>query len=126
MTDEGWLDPQKAPSNAEVAFDYVKSPDFKMVWADGVIGSPTPNGLLHFALYAERPAIPRRQVFALDRTNVNGSPLGAEVIEKQISRSSIVREMSVDVLLTAQAAESLGKWLISQAEEIMKMQEKKV
>ena len=42
----------------EVAIDYIKSPDFRIVWADGVVGSATPNGLIHFALYAERPAIP--------------------------------------------------------------------
>jgi len=125
MTDEGWLDPKKAPTNAEVAFDYVKGPDFRMVWADGLVGSITPNGFLHFALYSERPSIPRRQVFSVDIKNTQGSPLGPEVLEKQISRGSIVREMSFDVLVTAQVAESLGKWLISQAEELKKMLEKK-
>jgi hypothetical protein len=121
MTDEDWLNPEKGPSENEVAFDYIKSPDFKVVWADGLIGSTTPNGLIHFALYAERPAIPRRQVFAFEKSAPNIGTLGAEVVEKQISRRSIVREMSCDVFITPQVAESLANWLLKRAEELKKI-----
>ena len=90
MTDEAWLNPTKGPSEQEVAIDHAKSPDFRMTWADGLIGSITPTGLIHFALYAERPAIPRRQVFFSIAPISNGvGQLGAEVLEKQISRGSI-------------------------------------
>jgi hypothetical protein len=121
MTDEDWLNPAKEPSEMEVAIDYIKSPDFRIVWADGVVGSATPNGLIHFALYAERPAIPRRQVFAIEKIAPNAGKLGAEILEKQISRGSIVREMSFDVLVTAQTAENLGNWLLKQADELKKI-----
>lgn len=121
MSDEAWLNPTKGPAGNEVAIDYVKSPDFRLVWADGLIGSMTPNGLLHFALYAERPAIPRRQVFSIDPVSDGVGQLGAEVLDKQISRGSIVRELSVDILVSAQVAEDIGKWLIKQAEELRKL-----
>mgnify|MGYP003628466025 FL=1 len=123
MTDEPWLDPSKGPTPAEVAFDYIKSPDFRVVWADGVVGSITPNGLVHFALYAERQAIPRRQVFAIDQIGEHGGKIGTEVLEKQITRGSIVREMACDVFISPQAAENLAKWLLERAEEIKKIQE---
>jgi hypothetical protein len=121
MTDEDWLNPAKGPSESEVAIDYIKSPDFKIVWADGLVGSATPNGLIHFALYAERPAIPRRQVFAIEKIAPNVGKLGAEILEKQISRGSIVREMSFDVLITAQTAETIANWLLKRAGELKKV-----
>jgi hypothetical protein len=120
MTDEDWLSPARGPAENEVAIDYIKSQDFKVVWADGLIGSATPNGLIHFALYSERLAIPRRQVFAIERMSPNIGTLGAEVVEKQISRGSIVREMSCDVFVTPQVAESLANWLLKRAEELKK------
>lgn len=123
MTDETWLNPTKGPSANEVAIDYLKSQDFRSVWADGVIGSITPQGLVHFAIYSERQAIPRRQVFAIVKDeNQNIGNLGAEVIEKQISRGSIVREMSCDVFISPDVAEAVGKWLIDQAAVLKQME----
>lgn len=122
MTDETWLNPTKGPSANEVAIDYLKAQDFRSVWADGVIGSITPQGLVHFAIYSERQAIPRRQVFAIVMDeNQNIGNLGAEVIEKQISRGSIVREMSCDVFISPDIAEAVGKWLIDQAATLRQM-----
>lgn len=118
MTDEAWLDPSKGPSEQEVAFDYVKAPDFRVVWADGAVGAITPHGLIHFALYAERQSIPRRQVFAIEGTDPNTWKLGEERLQKQISRGSIVREMGCDVFLTAEVAESLANWLLAQVSEL--------
>lgn len=114
MTDEEWRNPASELAKNEVAFDYIKSQDFKVAWADGVVGSATPNGLVHFAVYSERQAIPRRQVFELDRIDDENAALGREVMEKRLSRGSIVREMSVDVLMTQQTARSLANWLLEQ------------
>lgn len=104
MTDEAWRDPDKGPADNEVAFDYIKGPHFSTVWADGGIASGTPNGLVHLALYAERPALPRRQVYKLDPAT---KMLGDEVPEKLISRGSIVREMPFDLLMSPETAEDL-------------------
>jgi len=79
MTDDTWLNPRKGPTTNEVAIDYIKGPDFRVVWADGVVGSLTPSGQVHFALYAERPALPGRQVFKIDPAT---GVLGQEVPEK--------------------------------------------
>ena len=44
----------------EVAFDFIKSEYFRVIHADGALGGPTPQGLVHMAFYSERPPIPRR------------------------------------------------------------------
>lgn len=120
MTDE-WMDAAKGPATNEVAFDYVKAPNFHVVWADGIVGGITPHGLIHCALYAERHAIPRRQVFKIERSGNATGQLGPEVLEKQISRGSIVREMACDVFLTPQVAESFAQWLLTQVTELKKI-----
>jgi hypothetical protein len=119
MTDEAWLDPTKGPSDEEIAFDYIKAPDFKVVWADGAIGSITPNGIISFVMYAERAAIPRRQVFEVG----SDGRLGEERLEKRISRGSIVREMACNIFLSQEGAENLAHWLLEQVEELKAMTE---
>jgi hypothetical protein len=125
MTDETWQNPTKGPSENEVAFDYIKGPDFRVMWADGAIGAITPNGHIHFALYAERQALPRRQVFSIDEIDGGKGRLRNEILEKQISRGSIVRELACDVFLSPQTAENLANWLLSQVAEFRKATETK-
>ena len=108
------LSEQEPVGSGLVAFDYIKANDFRTVWVDGAIGGLTPSGLIHCAPYSERSSIPRRQVFAIvDEGNGKGS-LGEELVEKRVSRDSIVREMPIDMLLSLQAAETLAKWLTDQ------------
>ncbi len=100
----------------EIAFDYLKAADFRVIWSDGGIGNVTPNGLIHVAFYAERHSIPRRQVFALAPVaGTEFSNVGNELLEKRVSRDSIVREMSCDVMMSAETAENLAHWLLEQA-----------
>lgn len=115
MSDTSWQDPNKDPVDGEVAFDYIKGPHFRVVWVDGVIGGVTPNKHLQFTMFAERPAIPRRQVFKMDA--VSGQ-LGVEVVEKRISRQSVVREMACDVHMSAEAAQTLAEWLLERVQQM--------
>ena len=90
-----------------ISFDYLKSRYFRVIRADGAIGSVTPNGHIHLALFSERPAIPRHIVHELDADG----RLGSEVPNEMVSRGGIVREMEVDVFLTVEAAENIKQWL---------------
>jgi hypothetical protein len=101
----------------EVAFDYIKTSDFRIIWVDGAIGGPTAQGHVHVALYAERPAIPRRQVFRIDQTTSSVGPL---IPEKTITRMAYVREMACDLMMTPTGARTLGEWLIQQADLMIK------
>jgi hypothetical protein len=118
MSDESLLrvgENQTEPD--EVAFDYIKTSDFRITWVDGAIGGPTPRGNVHVALYAERPAIPRRQVFKLDPMT---SLIGPLMPEKTITRMAYVREMPCDLMMTPAVARTLGEWLIQQADLMTK------
>lgn len=101
----------------EVAFDFIKANDFRVIWVDGAIGSITAHGHVHIACYSERPAIPRRQVFKVDP--VSGT-LGDLIPEKTIGRNAYVREMSCDIMMSPDVARSLGQWLITLAESLEK------
>lgn len=126
MTTDDAGQSKKPLAEDEVAFDYIKARDFRVVWADGAIGGVTPNGLIHLALYAERQAIPQRQVYAIEPVDATTGKLGKEVLAKRISRGSIVREMACDVFLTPQAAENLAKWIAAQLAELKKLQDTEV
>ncbi|RVD54543.1 MULTISPECIES: hypothetical protein [unclassified Mesorhizobium] len=97
-----------------VAFDYIKSQFFRVIRADGAIGAITPNGHIHFALYSERAAIPRRIVQELDAAGHLGTLIDSETE----TRGSIVREMDVDVFLTLESAISLRDWLTQRIDEL--------
>jgi hypothetical protein len=102
---------EKASAPDEVTIDYVKASDFRIVWADGIMGSPTPAGHIHFVLFAERPAIPRRQVHKLD---IATGVLGEAIPEKTISRGALVREMACDVMIAPETALTMAQWLVDQ------------
>lgn len=101
---------------AQVAFHYIKSNGFRTLHGDGIIGSVTPRGLIHFAVYTERPAIPQIVVHEVDSQgkvgNVVGSPMG---------RDGIVRELEVDIVLDLRTAQSFREWLDTRLEEAEKM-----
>jgi len=97
-----------------VVFDYIKSPHFRVVRADGAIGSITPNRHIHFALYSERLAIPRQIV---NKINEDGT-LGDEIPERRVAREGIVREMEIDIFLTVDVAKQLCDWLSKRISEI--------
>jgi len=101
----------------EVAIDYIKAADFRVIWADGLIGGATPANLIHFGLYAERPAFPRRQIHKVDQSTFE---LGPSLPNRTIGRNSVVRELACDVLLTPATALSMAEWLISQVEALKK------
>lgn len=96
-----------------VVFEYLKSQYFRVIHADGAIGSVTPHGHIHVAIYSERPAIPRKMAFA--RTDQGA--LGAELPEERVAREGIVREMDVDIIMSVAVAESLKTWLSTKIDE---------
>ena len=113
----------KFEPETRVVFDYIKSTQFRTIRADGAIGSITPRGFIHFALYSDRPAIPRKTMHTL---NPDGT-VGSEIPEERVAREGIVREMEVDVFMTVDAAEALAGWLddkVKEQKNIMKELEK--
>ena len=111
-------------ASARVAFDYIKSQHFRVIRADGAIGSVTPKGEIHFALFSERAAIPRRQVHEIQDSGLLGPPIAAETV----SRDAVVREMDVDVFVSVDVAKVLVSWLqgqINEAEQLTIMRDRR-
>jgi hypothetical protein len=106
-------------SPPRVNFDYIKAQGFRVIRADGAIGSVTPSGQIHMSVYSERPPIPRRIVHAI----TDGGQLGPEIQSERIVRDAIIREMDVDIFMTVEVAKKIKEWLekqISEAEKLIK------
>lgn len=90
----------------QLTFHYIKSSAFRTVYVDGAIGSITPAGNVHCAIYNERPAIPRTTHHVLDE-NGQISDEGSVVD----GRDGFVREMEADLVMSVETARALAVWL---------------
>ena len=97
--------PEEQPPTS-VDIHYMKSNLFRVIHADGAVGSLTPRGLLHMTLYNERPAIPKRGVRDISEDQETLSP---EKITETIG--GVVRELEVDVMMSETFALELRDWL---------------
>jgi hypothetical protein len=99
-----------------VRFHYIKSNLFRVIHVDGAIGSITPSGLIHCALYSERPAIPQVTEHELSGPE---QPLGpASIVE---GKAGFVREIDVDFIMTKEKAVELRQWLSDRIAEFDKI-----
>jgi hypothetical protein len=90
-----------------VAFDYIKSYQFRVVHADGVWGGVTNQGNVQIVFFSERQAIPRRIVHRVEEDRT----LGPEIEEERVTRGGFVREVEVDVVMNISTAIALRDWL---------------
>jgi hypothetical protein len=95
--------PGDAPQR--IKFHYIKGQHFRVVHVDGLIGGVTPRGLIHMAVYSERPAIPQVTEHALSETGMLGD------IASQEGKEGIVREIDVDLMITRTTAIEFRDWL---------------
>src|SRR5437899_2053998 len=99
------LSPGTAPDRIDV--DFIKSNLFRVVHADGVWGGPTLQGNIQVCFFSERPAIPRRVVYGVDKDGA----IGEELIEERVSRNSIVREVEAEIVFSLPTAKIIRDWL---------------
>lgn len=96
-----------------IQFNYIKSSAFRVVHADGIYGGISPHGYVHFALYTERPTLPRTSVVPIDQ---NGFPSGAEAITE--TKGGLTREVEVDVVVNLTSLVSMHHWLGTKMEQL--------
>lgn len=113
---------EEAKAEKTVTFEYIKGNFFRVVHADGAIGSITATGNLHIAFFSERPAIPQVTVH---RQKDDGS-IGEIISEQTISKSTMIREMDVDIIIHPSAIDGLISWLQAQKEKVPRKSEKQV
>ncbi len=108
---------EKSPENLK--FDYIKSEQFRVIHADGVLGGVTPRLKIFMSIWSERPPIPQRVVHSI---NADGT-MGAEIADQRVIRDSdVVREVEAGVVMDIGLARAVVLWLqdkIKTAEEIV-------
>lgn len=116
MADENPTTSSK-PVGPKVQIHYLKSQLFRVIHAEGLLGSPSPHGKIFFALFNERSAIPRNMTHLVKSDGSLG-----EILEVE-SRGGIVREMEVGVIMDLEDAVRVRDWLsvrITELEEASK------
>lgn len=93
---------------AEVTYHYLKSAQFRVVHVDGATAGITPGGLLHVAIFNERPAIPQQTVHPIEPDGKVGAPTST------ITRGGIVREVEVEALMSLDTAKAIHGLLARQ------------
>lgn len=88
-----------------IRFYYIKSQQFRVAHVDGAVGGLTPNGLIHMAVYSERPAIPQSTEHDLPLEGQIGDTLDQE------GKQGIVREVDIDLMMSREAATHIRDWL---------------
>ena len=96
-----------------VVFHYIKGTAFRTVHVDGALGAAAPSGHVHCSVYSERPAIPRIVKHKIDD---DGNLLDeSETID---GKEGYVRELEVDLVMSADVARALAIWLTEAAGRI--------
>lgn len=108
----------KVPDRVE--FHYIKSPFFRSVHVDGVIGGITPRGLIHMAVFSERPAIPTKSVLEV----LPSGQLGDEVRELREGKDGFAREMEMDLFMGLDTARQIVLWFQQRIGELEVLREK--
>lgn len=95
-----------------VTFHYIKSPQFREIFAEGMFGGVTPRGYISVALYKERFPIPISITNAFDEQGI----LNDEV--KRNGKEGVVRLVEANVYFDRAAAASLVEWLQEKIKEL--------
>ena len=108
---------KKSPKTTRLAFDYIKSNQFRVVRIDGIHGGINPRGnAIQMACFSERNPIPQREVYE----TVEGRITSDDKIETKI-RPAIVREVEFEALLNLDTAKSLCVWLDDKIKKLEKI-----
>ena len=96
------------PPKAEIPVHFVKSAAFRTIHADGAWGGMTPNGHIQMAFFSERYPIPQQIKCELDEHSRSIK----ETVT--ITKSGIVREAEVSVVMPVNVAKAIRRWLDDQ------------
>lgn len=100
----------------KVRVHYIKSTAFRVVHADGVIGGPTPSGLVHVSFFSERQPIPTLVEYEISNVSEGRGILGNVITSE--GKKGVVREVEVGVLMTVDIAKQLHAWLGQNIEKL--------
>ena len=94
----------------EITFDFVRSPQFRVVHSNGAWGGITPRQELSVTFYSERGAMPDSVTHT-----VTSDGVGPEI--RRAGTNNIQRECEVEVLMSMQEVVNLHRWLGAKIDE---------
>jgi hypothetical protein len=90
----------------EVPVHYTKSPQFRTIHADGILGGLMPSGrAMNVAFYSERIPFPQEQKFAVPPDGSMIAPYATK------GKKGFYREIEISAVMDYDAAKSLMDWL---------------
>lgn len=98
----------KDRSASKIQFHYIKSHHFRVIHADGLLGSITPKDDVFVTFYNERSPLPDKVTFAVTPEGNLGSEIEAERV---VVSDGVVREMEVGIVFDIDFARSFALWL---------------
>lgn len=115
-------DPKSLPDT--INFDYIKSSQFRVVYADGAFLALNAHGV-SISFFSERQPIPRRTVH---KVNPDGT-VGDEIAEQRVVRDAVIRDTESAVIMTIDTAKRVREKLdevIKKFEEAVAKQPKEL
>lgn len=111
-------DEPKTEPESRLAFNYIKSPDYREISAHGAVGGPTPRGEIWLSLFGERYPIPQIVEYTVpgkpgDVVSIDESTAQPTNVE---SRQGVIRHVEVTVYMNVDMAKRLHGWLARQIE----------
>ena len=97
-----------------VRLNYIKCNSFRTVHVDGAFGGTTPQGNIQMSVFSERFPIPRESAQYI---NLDGT-LGEELKEQRVSKSGVIREVEVNLVMDVNRARSIVTWLQAKIKEV--------
>lgn len=108
MTDEKLIDEaiENLPETAKVI--YKKSPDYNIVYVNGVYGGLTGKGELRFDFFQEFHPFPDEETLEITDEGKLGNPILPDEDSEQFE---LIREKQFGVVMSMNFAQSLYQWL---------------
>jgi hypothetical protein len=91
----------------ELVYEFLNSPHYRTVHADGVFGGVTTQGLIHLSFYSEHSSLPSKITFQINEDRI------PQEISRENSPSdvNVTREIEIGVMLSLEVAKSTRDWL---------------
>ncbi len=97
----------------EITFRFEKDDDYRLIPVNGVWGGPTPRGDIMVDLFHESHLLPEEITQAVRPDGLLGSEL-----ERTPPPGTLQRTVLVGMILTAEQADSIGRWLQKKARKV--------
>jgi len=97
-----------------IAYKYEKHPDYRVIFANGAIGGPTPRGDIKFDMFIEYLEVPEHT-----EHSITPDGIGPE-IDRTPKNPPFTRQSQIGVIMSPGQAKSFAYWLMGQVNALEK------